>query len=150
MNKSIVVILIVAVLAVAGGAFVLTKKPANTQKTDTTASQSAPATQSPSPQATTSTTQNQPAESATITYNSNGFSPASLTVKAGTTVTIKNDSSSLLQFDSNPHPQHTDDPDLNVGSVSPGQSKTFTVTQTGTHGYHNHLKSGDTGTIIVE
>jgi plastocyanin len=93
----------------------------------------------------------QPAQTAgTITYSNSSFSPASLTVKAGSKVTIKNDSSNDLQFDSDPHPQHTEDPELNVGIIGAGQSATITVTKTGNHGYHNHLNSGDTGTLIVE
>ena len=54
-----------------------------------------------------------------------------------------------MQFDSDPHPVHTDDTELNVGHVEPGGSMTFTVNKTGTHGYHNHLNPGDTGTIIA-
>ena len=86
----------------------------------------------------------------TITYTNNGFEPAELSVKVGSQVTIKNMSSEPLQFDSDPHPQHTDDPELNIGFVPAGQSVTFKVTATGRHGYHNHLIAGDTGTLIVE
>ncbi len=49
-----------------------------------------------------------------------------------------------------PHPIHTDDPDLNVGTVKPGESMTFTVTKTGEYGYHNHLNPSDKGRITVE
>ena len=86
----------------------------------------------------------------TITYSGSGFSPATLSVKAGTTVTIKNTSSGDLQFDSDPHPDHTDDPELNVGLITSGQSKTVTVTTTGSHGYHNHLSATDKGTLVVQ
>ncbi len=139
MNKGIVVLIIVIVLAAAGGVWALTKKS------------SSPTTSTTTPTASSSTNTASPAQSAnTITYTDNGFSPATLTVKAGTTVTIKNASSSVLQFDSNPHPVHTDDPELNVGVIAPGQSKTVTVTTTGTHGYHNHNNTSDTGTLIVQ
>ncbi len=86
---------------------------------------------------------------ATITYSDSGFSPALVTVKSGDTVAIKNTSSQALQMDSNPHPAHTDDTDLNVGTVPSGQTVTFTVTKKGTFGFHNHLNPSDTGSITV-
>ena len=86
----------------------------------------------------------------TITYSSHGFSPANLTVKTGATVTIKNTTSEDMQLDSDPHPVHTDDTDLNVGLVAPGQSRTFVVTKTGTFGYHNHLDPSDKGLITIQ
>jgi plastocyanin len=87
---------------------------------------------------------------ATITYSDSGFSPSKTTVKSGDTVAIKNTSSSDMQFDSDPHPVHTDDEELNAGTVAPGQTVTFTVTTKGTFGFHNHLNPGDTGTIVVQ
>ena len=87
---------------------------------------------------------------ATITYSDGGYSPSTITVKSGDTVALKNTSSQPVQFDSNPHPVHTDDPELNVGEVAPGQTTTFKVVTKGTHGYHNHLNPGQTGTIVVQ
>lgn len=148
MNKAKYVITFIVVLAIAAGAIVLTqgkdKEPAsNTAKTDT---------------AQESKTESSPAETAApqrgstvaISYTDNGFSPAQVTVKSGTTVTIKNESSGALQFDSDPHPQHTDNEELNVNNVPPGDSETFVANRKGTFGYHNHLNASDTGTIIVE
>lgn len=101
---------------------------------------------SPSSSSSQSSTQ----ASATITYSDSGFSPDATTVKAGSTVAIKNASSSVLQFDSDPHPVHTDDTDLNVGTVEVGQTKTFTVTKTGSFGFHNHLDPSKTGKIVIQ
>ena len=103
-------------------------------------------------QSQSSTSSSTPSQSAadTITFDGNQFSPATLTVKAGTMVTIKNTSSQDVQMQSNPHPSHTDDSDLNVGLVAAGQSKTFTVTKKGTFGYHNHLDPGIQGKITIE
>lgn len=98
---------------------------------------------------TTGTTSNNQAVAATITYSTSGFSPTSIVVKSGDTVAIKNASSQALQMDSNPHPTHTDDTDLNVGSVPVGQTITFTVTKKGTFGYHNHFNPSDTGSITI-
>lgn len=137
-------IITVIVLAIIGGGIVaLAHKDNKSSKSSTTSATSRSST-SPRPSSNQSATEN------TITYSDNGFSPATLTVTSGTKITIKNNSSGPLQFDSNPHPQHTDDPELNVGPIEPGSSATVTVTQTGSHAYHNHLNASDTGTIIVE
>jgi plastocyanin len=87
---------------------------------------------------------------ATITYSASGFSPSTTTVKSGDIVAIKNTSSSEIQFDSDPHPVHTDNTELNAGAVAAGQTVTFTVTTRGTFGFHNHLNPSDTGTITIQ
>jgi len=148
-----ILIVVVAILILGGGVFALTRKsdkPAATDTTTSTNTESNTSTSSDTP-TTTSPTQNDDQNSATtITYTDSGFSPKTLTVKSGTTVTIKNASSGPLQFDSNPHPDHTDNTELNVGVVASRQSRTFTVTRTGTFGYHNHLNDSEQGTIIVQ
>jgi plastocyanin len=111
---------------------------------------------SPSPSVQpTASTQAQASESpsqsaATITYDSSGFHPGSTTVKSGDSVTFVNKSSAEIQVDSNPHPVHTDDTDLNVGSIAPGQSVTVTLTKKGTFGLHNHLSPGNTTKITIQ
>lgn len=87
---------------------------------------------------------------AKITYSDSGFSPSLTTVKSGDVVAVTNSSSSDLQMQSNPHPVHTDDIDLNVGVVKVGATKNFTVTKTGTFGFHNHLNPSDTARITIE
>lgn len=142
MNR--VLIAAVAVIIIGAGIFGLTRNSSNSNNSNS--SNTSGATTQPS---TTSPPANRQTSAATITYDGNGFSPAALTVNSGTTVTIKNTSNQELQMDSNPHPIHTDDTDLNVGLVGPGGSQTFTVTKTGTFGYHNHLDPTQTGTIII-
>jgi hypothetical protein len=51
---------------------------------------------------------------------------------------------------SNPHPVHTDDTDLNVGPVAPGKSKTVVLNKKGTFGFHNHLNTSETAEITIE
>ena len=85
-----------------------------------------------------------------ITYTDSGFSPAQVSVKAGDTVTFKNDSAANVQVNSAPHPAHTQFPELNVGSIAAGESKTVTFTTAGTKKYHNHLDASQSGTIVVE
>jgi plastocyanin len=87
---------------------------------------------------------------ATITYGDNGFSPSSTSIKSGQKVTFKNNASDNVQVDSNPHPVHTDDTDLNVGTISPGQSKTVTLTKTGSFGFHNHLNPAEQSQITIQ
>jgi plastocyanin len=134
MKKTTITIGAILVIVVIGIVIWMTNQNTSPPTTNTTPSSSSNTTATPS----------------TITYSSDGFSPATLTVKSGATVTIKNTSDEDLQFESNPHPAHTDDTDLNVGLVAAGQTKTFTVTKTGTFGYHNHLDPSDTGHIVVE
>lgn len=138
MKKSNIAIGFVVVVIIAAGAYVLTRKDNTSTSTITNQSQ---------PSSTTASTNQSPN---TITLTGRGFNPSTLTVKTGDKVTVKNDSSSEMQFQSNPHPAHTDNPELNVGVVAPGKSATFTATAKGTWGYHNHLSIGNTGTLVVE
>ncbi len=86
-----------------------------------------------------------------VTYGANGFTPSELHVSPGTEVRFENNSSLMLQVASNPHPVHTDHPEINAdSSVVKGQSYSVIFRTLGTFGYHNHLHAGDTGTIIVE
>lgn len=98
----------------------------------------------------TTNTGDSAADQTVITYTDEGFNPATLTVAAGTTVTITNESSEDLDFSSDKHPIHTDNPELNRNTLSSGDSETFKVTKPGTWGYHNHLNPGRKGTIVVQ
>ena len=146
MKNAIIAVVVLAIIG--GGAYALTRNSNNNSNKPTT--KSTTQQQAPNTTSNSSSSNTEQSSGATITYSDNGFSPSTLTVKAGTTVTIKNTSSGDMQLASNPHPTHTDDPELNVGLVQSGQSMTFTVNTKGTHGYHNHLNPSDTGTIIVE
>lgn len=146
MKKPVIFGIIAALIVIVGGFLLF--KPKNNNTTQQTAT-----TPAASEQSTDNSGQGNAEDkntAATITYTDSGFSPATLTVKADTKVTVKNDSSGDLQFSSDPHPVHTDDPELNESVIGPGQTTTFTVKETGTHGYHNHLKDADTGTLIVQ
>lgn len=105
-----------------------------------------------SSQDNTNQTQSQDAtnEPGVIIFDGASFSPQTLTVQSGETVTIRNTSSQVLEFDSDPHPAHTDNTELNVGVVRPGESQTFTVDRVGTYGYHDHLDSRISAELIVE
>lgn len=102
-----------------------------------------------SQQDTTQTTDDVTKETATITYTDEGFSPSTLTVKKGTIVTVDNKSSRSVQFSSNDHPAHTDDPEINMPVIASGVKGTFTATTVGTHGFHDHLDDSKVGTLVV-
>ena len=94
--------------------------------------------------------ENVPVSGNLITYTDSGFSPAQVSVKVGDMVTFKNDSKANIQVNSAPHPAHTQFPELNIGSIATGESKTVTFTTAGTKKYHNHLNPSQSGSIVVE
>jgi plastocyanin len=79
------------------------------------------------------------------------FSPATVTIKSGETVTWTNDTGSPIRVASDPHPTHTDYPGFDsLSPISAGGSYTFTFAKVGTWGYHNHFSPGMRGTVIVQ
>src|SRR5436189_5205847 len=102
-------IAVAAIAVVAGGAFALTRdtNKTNTSSNTTQTQTTGPDTANQAPPAN-STDQN---TATTIAYGNNGFSPANVTVKSGSKITVKNTSSREVDFDSDPHPTHTDDPE---------------------------------------
>lgn len=100
-----------------------------------------------------------------ITYTNGGYSPSTLNIQIGDTVTFQNDSSEAMWSASGMHPTHTlysgtsrsnHCPDLNNTSFDackgylPGTAWSFTFTKVGTWKYHNHLNPTFLGTIVVE
>jgi plastocyanin len=92
----------------------------------------------------------------TITISAQGVvSPKVLTVSAGSRVTfVNNDSIAHMMF-SDPHPEHTDCPELNqVGFLASGQMRqTGNLNTIRTCGYHDHDLPFDTdvqGSIIIQ
>jgi plastocyanin len=148
MRRFAPILAIIAVLAIAGAAYMFTR-PKAADTASSSAPQTVPADNSDNA-ATPSDETTDTAATTLITYDNNGFTPANVTVKAGSQIMIINNSSGSLQFSSDPHPVHTDNPELNQVTLTAGKSQTFTVTKTGTWGYHNHLNSGDKGTIVVQ
>ncbi len=99
-----------------------------------------------------------PATGKTIEIMSSKFSPDTLTIGVGETVTWINKDSVSHWPASAVHPTHAVYPEAGgcMGSkfdackaLSPGESFSFTFNQKGTWGYHDHLNPTLTGTIIV-
>ena len=97
-----------------------------------------------------------PTDTATITIGSNGsVSPSTVTITRGGRVTFVNNHSRPHDMQSDPHPEHTDCPELAaVGFLSPGQSHTSSNFNTArTCGFHDHNEpdtAGLKGRIIIQ
>lgn len=88
--------------------------------------------------------------SQTITLTQLGFSPDTVTVKAGTKVVWVNDSGAQQNVSSDPHPSNTDYPALNLGNFMNGSSLSLVFAKSGVYKYHNHLNPSQKGVIIVQ
>ena len=92
---------------------------------------------------------------ATFTITTSGISPKSVTVARGSQVQFINNDTTFHEMASNPHPEHTDCPEINsVGFLSPGQSRqTGNLNTARTCGFHDHDDPTDTrwqGSIVIQ
>lgn len=102
-----------------------------------------------------STTPSTPTSTTTITISNNAVSPSSIVVARGTQVTFVNADSRVHEMDSDPHPEHTDCPELNqVGFLNPGQSRQTgnlnTVRKCGFHDHGDPDNNGLKGSITIQ
>lgn len=97
------------------------------------------------------TTSGEVTAKATVDYTDSGFSPKSITVKVGDTVTWTNKSGGSMWVASNPHPVHTDLSGFDeLGSAGSGETYSYTFTKAGNWKYHNHVNAGDGGVVVVQ
>lgn len=88
---------------------------------------------------------------ATIAMNEAGFSPATVTVAPGTTVTFVNNGQAAHWPASDVHPTHQLLPGFDAKQgVATGDTYAYTFTQTGTWRCHDHLMPQLTCTIVVK
>jgi plastocyanin len=102
--------------------------------------------------------------SRTITMTLSGFSPTSLEIKKGESVTFVNQGSGTHWPATDVHPSHSVYPGSSIGKcnttdktrifdackgISRGGSFTFTFNEVGNWRYHDHLSPGLKGTVIV-
>lgn len=147
MSKNTIIVLVgILVLGLVG--FFLLKPQTNTQVPPQTQEVSEPSP-SESPQAATGGAMMKE-EASMVKISSAGFSPKSITIKAGEKVIWTNDDSANHTVNSSPHPTHTDHPFLNLGLMKTGESKSVTFDTAGTYKYHDHLNPSLTGSITVE
>jgi plastocyanin len=78
--------------------------------------------------------------SATITITAAGVNPVQTTISQGTRVLFVNNDTKSHDMASDPHPEHTDCPEINsVGLLQPGQSReTGNMNTIRTCGFHDH------------
>jgi plastocyanin len=91
----------------------------------------------------------------TITITASGVSPKTITVARGAQVTFVNNDVIPHDMESDPHPEHTDCPQLSqVGFLNPGQSKQSGNLNTArTCGYHDHNNDTNNslkGSIVIQ
>lgn len=157
---------IIAILIILGGAgwyYYSTTAPAATTDTNVTVTTNTNAT------TTTSTPTSTPAATAsptntTVRYTAAGFTPSTVTVAKGSSVTFINESGADMWVASAEHPDHmsfdgtTRSTHCGANYTGPKpfdqcaktNSYTFTFTKSGTFNYHNHSESEDVGTVIVQ
>ena len=87
----------------------------------------------------------------TVNYNDAGFTPGTLTVELGDTVTFTNNSSHGMWVASASHPTHEVYSAFDqLKSVSKGGEYSFVFDKAGEWKYHNHSRASDFGTVIVK
>jgi plastocyanin len=114
---------------------------------------SSPSSPSPSPTSPPTTGGTNPS-TATITIANNAVSPQEVTVSPGGRVTFVNNDSRAHDMSSDPHPEHTDCPEINqVGFLQPNQSRTTgNLNTVRTCGFHDHNQAENQalrGRIII-
>lgn len=93
-----------------------------------------------------------------VSYTKTGFVPKTISVSKGETVMFVDEGGGRMWVSSDNHPAHTNYPGNAEAGCSGagfdqceiGESYSFTFNEAGTHKYHNHIRSADGGTIIVE
>ena len=153
MKATSIVAGIVVIAALGVGGWYLFGRSTETGETDT--SSTSPSSSTPTTTTSSCLPASQLPSSLTIKYENNQFvaedadavadsSNAVFCVKKGATVTF---TGSNLWVASAPHPTHTDLSGFDAKAAM--SSYSFTFSQVGTWGFHNHLRASDTGTIIV-
>lgn len=147
MNKWI--LLIILIIVVGGGALLFGDDNNETaQVTPPPASPTPTPLPTPSPEPTPTPN---PVSAKVVTYTDAGYSPKTIEIAVGETVTFKNNSTEGMWTASNPHPSHTTYSAFDAKrEMTLGESYSFTFTQVGTWRYHNHVNPGHTGTVIVK
>lgn len=91
------------------------------------------------------------ASAVSVMYTTDGFSPKTISIKAGQTVTFVNNSDLDMWVASDPHPTHSGLQGFDErASVGASGKYTYTFTKAGTFGYHNHVDTSKKGTVIVQ
>lgn len=139
MNKKLLVVIVVAVLVLGGGAAWMLH--GNSSKSDSMNNMDMSKSDTPANNSNSTT----PTATNSVTIQNFAFSPASITVKKGTTVTWTNK-------DSTPHTVTQDEaggPGMDSKGLAQGETYSATFNTTGTFKYHCAFHSNMTGTVTV-
>ena len=92
-----------------------------------------------------------PSKTVTVNITSEGYEPGTITINEGDTIIFTNVNDGPHWVASNPHPIHTDMRGFDARkALQPGESYSFTFTEPGTWGCHDHLDTATMCTIIVQ
>jgi hypothetical protein len=91
----------------------------------------------------------------TLVIQNNTICPQTLTVTRGSQVTVVNSDSRAHEMDSDPHPEHTDCPELNqIGHLEPNQTRQSgnlnTARRCGMHDHTSPDTAGLRATITIQ
>ncbi len=91
----------------------------------------------------------------TFVIQNNQVCPQTMTIARGSQVTILNSDTRTHEMDSDPHPEHTDCPELNqIDFLNPGQSRLSgnlnTARKCGFHDHNNPSNAALKGTITIQ
>lgn len=138
-NSKVLIGVIVAVLVIVGAIFIFAlSRGSNVTTTN-------PTTQPIQPESTVNNVQQQ-----VVTVTTTGFTPATLSIKAGSRVVWQNKSGQVVTVNSANHPTHQVYRPLNLGEFNDGSSVQLVFDKAGTYTYHNHLNDSQTGQIVVQ
>jgi len=103
---------------------------------------------------TTEPSNTPPVATTTITISSSGVSPKNAQISVGQRVLFINNDNRSHNMTSDPHPEHTDCPEVNqVGFLTAGQSReTGNLVSVRTCGFHDHDNPDSTalrGSIVI-
>lgn len=150
MNNKVILIA-VAVIAVvvmaAGGFFFLNSNNTTAPAEESSEAQTTREQAIPTAEPTASEVA---AQEAQVELTSSGFTPKDITVDKGTKVVWTNNSGQAATVNSAPHPVHSSYTPLNLGSFNDGQTLELVFDEVGNYKYHNHLNSGQTGSVTVK
>lgn len=85
-----------------------------------------------------------------VALTNTGFTPKTITIGRGETVSWLNSSGRDATVNSDPYPKNDLHKFLNLGEFRTGTTVQAVFEKVGQYGYHNHLAPAQTGTIIVK
>jgi len=165
-NTGWIWLVIVAVVVIGGGIWLMNSPgtPAADTNADTTGQPASSDTGTLTGTVDTTVTTGTLPTTATVTYSGTSFTPATVTIARGGTVTFVDASTRGFWVASAMHPDHvvydgtTRAAHCAAGYTGPapfdecgtGSSYSFTFTKTGTFGYHDHLNATAFGKVVVQ